>query len=357
MQRPDVAPPPAGTVTDAPSDAATVLCLTPVRNEAWILDRFLQCAATWADRIVVADQASDDGSAEIARRHPRVHLVVNDDSAYDEAARQRLLLGAARSLPASGARILLALDADEVLSANWRSSPEWQTLLAAPPGTVIYLRWANLRPDMTTCWIPPDPIPFGFVDDGSEHRGEAIHSRRLPTPAGAPALVLRDVVVLHYQYTDWERMRSKQRWYQAWEAVNQPRGSNVVRYRLYHQMEAVPDARIEPVRPEWIAGYASGGIDVTSVRREGRYRWDREVRSWLDRYGPEPFRRVDIWDVDWNGVEPASAGGDGHPRPSAPLADPRTPLDRAVMAWLRATQGRRSLGVRAVDFLLKRLRW
>jgi hypothetical protein len=357
MPQPDVHPPPAGSPATGPPPAATVLCLTPVRNEAWILDRFLRCAATWADRIVVADQGSDDGSAEIAARHPRVHLVPNDGAAYDEAARQRLLLDAARALPAAGRRVLLALDADEVLSANWRTSPEWQTLLAAPPGTVVYLRWANLRPDLGTCWIPPEPIPFGFVDDGSAHGGAAIHSRRLPTPAGAPALVLHDLVVLHYQYTDWERMRSKQRWYQAWEALHQPRSSNVDRFRLYHQMEAVPEQLLQPVRPEWFAGYASGGIDLTSVRREGRYRWDREVRAWMDQHGTRPFRRVNIWDVDWSAIAPESAGGDGQAGERPPLADPRTPVDRAVMAWLRATQGRRSLAARAGDFLLRRLGW
>jgi len=27
----------------------TIICLTPVRNKAWILDRFLQATSLWAD--------------------------------------------------------------------------------------------------------------------------------------------------------------------------------------------------------------------------------------------------------------------------------------------------------------------
>ncbi len=86
----------------------TVICLTPVRNEAWILERFLRCASLWADHIVIADQRSDDGSPEIARRFPKVLLIANDTVGLDEAARQRLLLAAARRI--AGPRLLVTLD-------------------------------------------------------------------------------------------------------------------------------------------------------------------------------------------------------------------------------------------------------
>lgn len=319
-----------------PEPVPTVIALTPVRNEAWILDRFLAAASTWADHLVVADQHSDDGSAETARAHPRTTVVPNDAPGYDEAARQRLLIETARALPAPGRRVFLALDADEMLSANWTDSPEWQSILDAPPGTVVCLRWANLLPGLGTCWLS-DFIPFGFVDDGSAHAGDAIHSRRLPTPPEAPRLLLHDVVVLHFQYIDWARMRSKQRWYQAWEVLHHAHSDAVTRYRLYHAMDTEA-SRPVPVRPEWLAGYAERGIDLTSLRPETPYRWDAEVAAWLAEHGPRCFRRCAIWDHDW-----------GTP-------DPRTPLDRLAFAWLRATQPHRDrLGVRAGDALLKRI--
>ena len=74
----------------------TVICLTPVKNEAWILERFLRCASLWADYIIIADQGSDDGSVEIATRFPKVILVENPSSIFNEPERQKLLLEAAR---------------------------------------------------------------------------------------------------------------------------------------------------------------------------------------------------------------------------------------------------------------------
>jgi glycosyltransferase involved in cell wall biosynthesis len=46
----------------------TIICLTPVKNEAWLLDRFLQATSLWADFIIIADQMSTDGSQEIAKK-------------------------------------------------------------------------------------------------------------------------------------------------------------------------------------------------------------------------------------------------------------------------------------------------
>lgn len=37
-----------------------IVCLTPVRNEAWILERFLKAAELCADHIVLADQDSTE---------------------------------------------------------------------------------------------------------------------------------------------------------------------------------------------------------------------------------------------------------------------------------------------------------
>lgn len=51
-----------------------VCCLTPVKNEACILERFLYAASLWADHIIVADQMSTDESREIAKKIQRLYL-------------------------------------------------------------------------------------------------------------------------------------------------------------------------------------------------------------------------------------------------------------------------------------------
>jgi hypothetical protein len=309
-----------------------IICLTPVRNEGWILDRFLRCAALWADHIVIADQGSDDGSAEMAAAYEKVTLVRNDAPVFDEETRQRLLIETARKI-AAGA-ILFALDADEVLTANWMTSQEWHRVLAAPPGTVINLRRINLLPGLRSCWIPPDEIPIGYVDDGRDHYGSAIHSARVPRGPDAPRLGLDGISLLHYQYTDWERMLSKQRWYQCWERVHLPQKRAVGLYRQYHHMAAIPKEQLRDVDAAWFRAYEEAAIDMTSVSVQRPLWWDSEVLGFLAERGVDEFRRLDIWDVDWAEVARATGRSD----PSTTIRDPRTVIERHIHRWLRRTQ-------------------
>lgn len=192
----------------------TIICLTPVKNEAWILRRFLECASLWADYIVIADQNSTDNSREIASEFSKVVLVNNSSQFFNEPDRQKLLIDTARQLAKN--RLLITLDADEILTANFLDSPEWKTVLDASPGTIIRFQRVNLLPDMCSYWLDDtnkSDFPWGFMDDGSEHIGMKIHSNRIPLPTTAPSINLRSVKVLHYQFVDWERMQSKHRWY------------------------------------------------------------------------------------------------------------------------------------------------
>src|SRR5438132_1512267 len=75
----------------------------------------------------------------------------------------------------------------------------------------------KILPGFRQAWIPSTPTAFGLVDDGADHSGARIHNPRLPWRQDCPVLDLEDIVVLHFQYVVWERMASKQRWYQAWE--------------------------------------------------------------------------------------------------------------------------------------------
>jgi hypothetical protein len=300
------------------------IVVTPGGPEAWILDRFLRCVSLWADHIVIADQGSTDGSREIAARHPKVTLIENPGPEYDEGARQRLLLEAARGFP--GTRLIFALDADEILGATWAESAAFKGLADAAPGTAVRMRWANVLPGFDSCWLPDEDIVFGYVDDGADHPGERIHSVRLPVAASAPSVSPTDVRVLHYQYVNWERMKSKQRWYQCWELINLPNKRPIQLYRQYHHMDAIPPERIQPLPERWIAPYEAQGIDMRSIPEEAQYPWDDEVAGWMQAYGAKRFKKLDIWDVDWE------------------AADPRGPLTRLVHRWLRATQDRYDRG-------------
>lgn len=311
-----------------------VICITPARNEAWILERFLAAAELWADHIVVADQRSTDATRAIAGRFDKVRVIPNESPAYDEGARQRLLLDAAREVP--GRRLVVALDADEALTAGGWETPEWRAALDADPGTVFAFEWANVLPDRERAYVPRDRVPFAFVDDDRDHAGARIHSTRVPVGAGAEVRPMHAVKVLHLQYTAWARMQSKQRWYQAWERIHHPEKRPIQIFRQYNRMLAFPEEELRPVDPSWLAGYRELGIELAEHPEAAGLWWDDEIAAWLLERGTDPFRRIALWDdVDWESVARA-AGLAVRP---GDLADPRSRFERAVHRWLRATQG------------------
>lgn len=327
------------------------ICLTPSRNEAWIIKRFLAAAGTWADRTIVADQGSTDGTWEQLQATPKVEAMVNDSPTYDEAYRQRLLIRKAREIP--GKRILIALDADEALSANFCESPEWDRIAAAAPGTVLRFRWVNILPGFQKAWIPSEPTAFGFVDDGSEHTGDRIHSRRIPWPKNAPVIDLKEIAVLHFQYVAWDRVISKHRWYQAWETLNNPERRPLDIFRQYnHMFGSWEPSEIHPFNPKWIEGYDRAGIDFRSLKSEAVTWWDRELLRMLSDHGVERFRKFAIWDVDWRDIA-ARVGMDG-----SRLRDPRSFGEQVAHRLLTATQKHRAnWGVRGVEKVLRLSGW
>jgi len=311
----------------------------------------MAAARTWADYVIIADQGSSDGTFEKLQGVPKVVPVNNELVVFDEAHRQNLLINKARTI--GGKRILIALDADEALSANCRDSEEWEKIANAAPGTVLRFRWVNVLPGFERAWILPEPIPLGFVDDGSPHEAGRIHCRRIPWPKGAPVLDLEDIVVLHFQYVLPERVASKHRWYQTWEALNQPERGALRIYRQYHHMHGSwGRGEIQPMRKEWIEGYDRAGIDFRSLKAEPVMWWDREVLDLLREHGPERFRKTDIWDKDWNEFG-ASLGTD-----DMDLSDPRNLFEKACQYLLSKTQAHREIwSVRAFEKVLRMLGW
>ena len=308
-----------------------------------MLERFLRCAETWAELIVIIDQASDDGSREIASSHPKVHLIDYPGHDYDDETRRGILIDTARAL-VPGPRTLVALDADEALATDVWEQPEWQTLLAAAPGTVGQLQWINILPEEPRAWIPHDRTDIVFIDDDSEFHGLPMHGPRLPAPPGGTILTPDAPKVLHLQYLDWDRMRSKQRWYQAQDRLVYPRRRPIQIYRQYHFMDAIDPTERHPLKVEWLAGYDRIGVDLLAIERRAYYPTDTRVLDLLLKHGQRRFRRVALWDVDWS----ACAQAVGRTLPADFKRDPRSRLERAVFRWLAATQRR---------MLERRIRW
>ena len=72
----------------------------------------------------------------------------------------------------------------------------------------------------------------------------------------------------------------------------------------------------------------------------------------LQEHGRERFRKIDIWDRDWNSV--AALNG----TTAVDLSDPRSTFERVAHRVLKATQGRRAnVAVRAFEKLLRSTGW
>lgn len=324
-----------------------VVCITPVKNESWLLDFFIRAASNWADHILIADQLSDDGSQSIAERYPKVTLIANPSITFNEPERQALLISEARKRWPDA--VLMALDADEALTPNVCTSPEWKAAIAQPPGTVLRMRWVNVRPGFESCWRPPRQRFFGYVDDGEPHAGQLIHSPRVPIPARAKFFDLENVEVLHFQYVDEERMQSKHRWYQCYERTIAPTRSATKIYRQYHHMDAIPDSWNDSLPPTLWEELTDQGANIATIAIGGPYRWDRDVLELFRQYGPGAFRREDIWRAPWKTLR-SSLGLDAE---AYPVDDPRSQRDISIQNWLRRTQRlRRWPHIRLADAFL-----
>lgn len=273
------------------SNRPLIICITPVKNEAWILDLFLRTTSMWADYIIIADQHSDDGSREIAMKFPKVRLIDNNAEDFNEPERQVLLLNEARKI--IGDKLIIALDADEILSAEALNSANWKKMFNAKPGTAFGFRWPLINSDFELFWYSDDNWRyFAYRDDGAIHIGNKIHSPRIPISQDTKLEVIDSFVIMHYQFVDWQRMQSKHRWYQCYERVNFPTKNQIELYRMYHHMYNKKQLHVIP--DNWFSGYLEKQINVCEVRIDNFYHWDGLVEKYMKEYGANYFKYVDV---------------------------------------------------------------
>lgn len=296
-----------------------IICLTPVKDEAWILDRFLQCTSLWADLIIIADQMSTDGSREIMSRYPKVQLIDNQSEQYNERERQKFLLDAARKVPINRKKLIFTLDADEILTANSFESTEWERLISAKEGTIFRFDSLSIHPDWKRYWVGGQAFPLAFMDDGlSQHEGSLIHSTRVPLSQKSVEMVCETIKVLHYQFTDWRRMQSKHRWYQCFELLNRKHLDPLSIFRIYHHMYGIQKEHFFEIPKNWLTFYEAHGIDMTSIKMDTKYWWDGEVEKYFEQYGRDYFSSLSIWSND--------------------IKDPRTKYQKYIHNYLIKTQ-------------------
>lgn len=266
-----------------------IFCLTPTKNEEWVIRQFIQAASLWADRIVIADQQSSDDTVKIAKTFPSVTIINNNTSNLNEDSRQNLLINEARKY--SGEKVLVSLDADEFFTPNFDCA-EWNKIIKSPIGTSFFLSMYNVLPGLKKMWQFKKRFPLIYIDDNASFSGVTIHGNRLPVNASKTTL-LNEVGVLHFQFYDWQRNLHKMRWYQAWEAINHPDRHPIDIFRQYHHYLSIHI--IHKIIPKtWIDDYQKMGINFNKLKINGDYWWDKDIANWTSKYGRDYFKYFDI---------------------------------------------------------------
>lgn len=319
-----------------------IICLTPVKNEEWILRNFLRATSLWADKIVVVFQKSDDNSEKICKEFSKVVFVRNDSDKYDEFARQNILINESRKIFPDDKHILIALDADEFLTMPPSFELEIKKIVKLKVGTNIIFNWNNVKSFGKEYWEGGSKMPFGFVDDGRVHQGKIIHSNRVPINSNIKCFECKEIQVLHYQYANWDRMRSKHRWYQAWEAVNHPERSYIDIFRQYNHMYGVNTNNIKTIPEEWFHVYSKNHIDINEFAiKETVYWWDKEVIGLIKKYSKRKFSKIYIWDFDWTKFGPE-------------FSDPRSVAEKLIHIYLFWSQKYlKTILVKIMDKIIK----
>lgn len=283
-----------------------VICILPVKNEAWILKHFIEAALSWADIIIIGDHNSTDGSADIARQYDRVKVISLQNPSFDAGDRRKILFEEARKIP--GKRLIFAIDADEMLSANWADSPDWGRMLNARPGTMFRINWPYLLPGLDQAVL--FGVEAAFVDDGTEYIGNIIGEERIPITNGDVEYI-QDINLLHFVNIDPYRKKSKQRWYKCFEFIEVGTRPWAACIKYPNEVSLNYGLTIVSVDEKWVRGF--NWLDAYRLGNkvvEQRYWWDEEVINYFDLYGPDRFRKINIWDVDWNALAKLS-GRDG----------------------------------------------
>lgn len=328
----------------------TIFCLMPVKNEEWIIEKSLSSASIWADKIIVSDQGSTDRTIEIAQKFPKVILLDNSKlKEFNEQEMRAPLFAEARKFP--GKKLLISLDADEIFTPNF-NSPEWDTMLKAEEGTRFIFNWYHILPDYKSAFTTIYNT-CAFMDDGSVYNVGLIHVPRQPIPT-RPVLhiKLNDISILHFQFTNWERMERKHIWYQMYERIYYPKKSCISIYRgLHYDRYFLEKYKKIPLNKEWIAGYKSYKIDVTTVLMPPYYIWDETIIKYLTTYPKKYFDRIDMWNINW--IEKLDKKKSFE---KAKFEDTRSIIDKILMYYLRRTQGRKdSIVIKIIDKILKTL--
>ena len=328
----------------------TIIVITPVRNEAWVLDAFLTCTSSWADYIILADHHSEDETKAIARKYEKVVLIDNPTFEWYESECRARLLEEACKIP--GDKVIFALDADEFLSEGFEKTESWKKIINAQGNQVFCFNWLNLYDDFCTAeytnmhfeWAARFDATVDIVGEYRKKETRAVHCSRVPCldDPSCHYINVDDFWVVHLAKLNHQKVRQKNDFYQVtWVDKNKVKASPINMYRDYSKY--YPDQLVHLTAPVKLCCMGDEK-DYSCLVRTADYgkHYVEEMLRVFEREGTDKFAKLCIWD---------------NPYLKAAGINPRLPLRYRLLHWyLRNTQAISNHCVVVVmDKVLKRI--
>ena len=327
----------------------TIIVITPVRNEAWVIDAFLTCTSSWADYIILADHHSEDGTREIAKKYEKVILIDNPTFEWYESECRTRLLEEACKIP--GDKIIFALDADEFLSEGFETTESWKRIVNSNENEIFCFNWLNLYDNFKTAeyttmhfeWAAHFDASIDVVEEYKKRESHAVHCARVPCLETDRSRYVNvdDFWVVHLAKLNHERIRQKNDFYQVTCVDKNKEEANPFIYRSYSKY--YPDKLVYLDEPAKLCckGNDKDYSFLVQTSDYGKHYVDEMVRV-FEREGTEKFAKLCIWD---------------NPYLKAAGFNTKLPLKYKLLHWyLRKTRGGAGKKmVKCFDKVLKRL--
>jgi len=297
---------------------AKIVGLVPARNEEARIEFCLRALAQFTDAIVYLDDCSTDQTAarveQIAQNCRVERILRKPEWSRDEPGDRNRLLQAGREI---GGTHFIVLDADEAFTANCRDQQMLRRLiLSLRPGEQLAMTWIQLWRSLdyyrhdASVWTN-NFKPIAFCDDGRcSYVSEFIHTPRVPANLAGARVTLSgyEFGLLHFQFVNWRNLLIKQAWYRCLERIRDPQKPAATINELYAPSQDESGLGLVPAPRHW---FAYPFFDPAVVNAPDLWR-EAQIKAWLDQYGLDFFKDLDIWQIDWRSKADTSA------LPSAP---------------------------------------
>lgn len=325
-----------------------IIVITPVRNEAWVLDAYLTCTSSWADYIILADHHSEDETRDIARKYEKVILIDNPTFEWYESECRARLLEEACKIP--GDKVIFGLDADEFLSEGFEKTESWNKIVHSQGNEIFCFNWLNLYDNFTTAeytemhfeWAAHFDASVDVFGEYRKRETKAVHCTRVPCLESDRCRYVHvdDFWVVHLAKLNHEKVRQKNDFYQV-TCVDKNKGkaSPINMYRGYSKYYPDQLSHLDTPVKLCCKGDDRDYSFLVQTADYGKHYVDEMVRV-FQREGTDKFVQLCIWDNPYL----KSAG-----------IVPKIPWHFRILHWyLRKTQPRSSWGlVKGIDKMLK----